>query len=230
LARLQELYANKFNVIQFPAGNTGVQMGGWFRKEINTPADLQGLKMRISGVGGQIMAKLGVNVQVLPAAEIFQALQTGAIDAAEWVGPYDDEKLGLNKAAEFYYTPAWWEPGPSLEIEINLDEWKKLPEIYQAIIQNAAAMANVRMLSSYEAKNVAAMKSLIDGGTQVREYSPEIMDDAQTAAGELFDEYSAQDADFKAIFAEWDAFRKGIQAWNRVNEFTFSNYIYGGAD
>jgi TRAP-type mannitol/chloroaromatic compound transport system substrate-binding protein len=230
LARLQELYANKFNVIQFPAGNTGVQMGGWFRKEINTPADLQGLKMRISGVGGQIMAKLGVNVQVLPAAEIFQALQTGAIDAAEWVGPYDDEKLGLNKAAEFYYTPAWWEPGPSLEIEINLDEWKKLPEVYQAIIQNAAAMANVRMLSSYEAKNVAAMKSLIDGGTQVREYSPEIMDAAQAEAGALFDEYSAQDADFKAIFAEWDAFRKGIQAWNRVNEFTFANYIYSGAD
>ena len=162
LTRLQELYANKFNVIQFPAGNTGVQMGGWFRKEINTVADLQGLKMRISGVGGQVMAKLGVNVQVLPAAEIFQALQTGAIDAAEWVGPYDDEKLGLNKAADFYYTPAWWEPGPALEIEINLDEWKKLPEIYQAIVQNAAAMANVIMLSRYEAKNVEAMKRLLD--------------------------------------------------------------------
>ena len=112
---MQKLYAEKFNVLPLPAGNTGMQMGGWFRKEINTVADLQGLKMRIAGLGGQVMAKLGVNVQVLPAAEIFQALQSGAIDAAEWVGPYDDQKLGLNTVAQYYYRPGWWEPGSTLK-------------------------------------------------------------------------------------------------------------------
>ncbi len=121
LTLLQAAYAKLFNAIQFPAGNTGVQMGGWFRKEINSVADLQGLKMRIPGLGGQVMAKLGVTVQTLPGGEIFQALQTGAIDAAEWVGPYDEEKLGLHKAAQFYYYPGWWEPGPTLEVQINLD-------------------------------------------------------------------------------------------------------------
>jgi TRAP-type mannitol/chloroaromatic compound transport system substrate-binding protein len=127
LTQLQEIYAKKFNVIQFPAGNTGTQMGGWFRKEVKTINDLKGLKMRIPGLGGQVMAKLGVTVQTLPGGEIFQALQTGAIDAAEWVGPYDDEKLGLNKVAKYYYYPGWWEPGATLEAQVNLDEWKSYP-------------------------------------------------------------------------------------------------------
>ena len=110
-------------------------MGGWFRKEINTVADLQGLKMRIPGLGGQVLTKLGVTVQVIPGGEIFQALQTGAVDAAEWVGPYDDEKLGLNKAAKFYYYPGWWEPGPTLEVQVNLDRWNELPKVYQEAIK-----------------------------------------------------------------------------------------------
>ena len=127
LAKLQEIYAKKFNLIQFPAGNSGMQMGGWFRKEVTTLNDLKGLKMRIPGLGGQVMAKLGVTVQTLGGGEIFQALQTGAIDATEWVGPYDDEKLGLNKIAKFYYYPGWWEPGSTFELQINLNEWNKLP-------------------------------------------------------------------------------------------------------
>ena len=138
LTKLREIYASKFNVIQFPAGNTGTQMGGWFRNEVKTLNDLKGLKMRIPGLGGQVMAKLGVTVQTLPGVEIFQALQTGAIDAAEWVGPYDDEKLGLNKVAKFYYYPGWLEPGPTLEVQVNLDEWKKLPPQYQAALETAA--------------------------------------------------------------------------------------------
>lgn len=225
LGLMQDFYRDKFNVIQFPAGNTGVQMGGWFRKEVNTVADLQGLKMRIPGLGGQVMAKLGVNVQVLPGGEIFQALQTGAIDATEWVGPYDDEILGLNKVTSYYYTPGWWEPGPSLEVEINLDEWNKLPVIYQEIIKSAAFEANATMLARYDARNNDALKRLLDSGVELREYSPEILQAAEAAAFELYDEFSASDADFKAIFEQWNAFREGIFAWHNINEGAFARYV-----
>lgn len=223
----QQFYADKFNVLPLPAGNTGMQMGGWFRKEINTVADLQGLKMRIAGLGGQVMAKLGVNVQVLPAGEIFAALQTGAIDAAEWVGPYDDQKLGLNTVAQYYYRPGWWEPGSTLEVNINLDEWNKLPELYQVAIQSAAAQANLVMLSRYEAANDAALAELIASGTQLREYSPEIMTAAYEAWLGLVDEFSAADADFKAIYEHWNAFRTNIYSWNNSNEFPFLSFVYG---
>ena len=227
LGLMQEFYREKFNVIQFPAGNTGVQMGGWFNKEVNTAADLQGLKMRIPGLGGQVMAKLGVNVQVLPGGEIFQALQTGAIDAAEWVGPYDDEILGLNKVTSYYYAPGWWEPGPTLEVEINLDEWNKLPEIYQEIVKTAAFEANMTMLARYDARNNDALQRLLDSGVELREYSNEIMQAAEAASFELYDEFSASDADFKSIFEQWSAFRKGIYAWNDVNEGSFARYVWG---
>jgi TRAP-type mannitol/chloroaromatic compound transport system substrate-binding protein len=223
----QQLFADKFNVIPWPAGNTGMQMGGWFRTEINSLADLQGLKMRVAGLGGQVMGKLGVNVQVLPANEIFPALQTGAIDAAEWVGPYDDEKLGLNKVAQYYYGPGWWEPGSTLEVEINLDEWNKLPELYQEIIKTASYETNIVMLARYEAANDAALKGLISSGVQLRDYSTEIMDAAFTAATELYDEFAANDADFKTIFDNWSAFRTSIFDWHKANEFAFTSFVYG---
>ncbi len=224
---LQDLYAKKFNVIQFPCGNTGVQMGGWFRKEINTVADLQGLKMRIPGLGGQVMAKLGVTVQVLPGGEIFQALQTGAIDAAEWVGPYDDEKLGLNKVAQYYYYPGWWEPGPTLELQINLNEWNKLPAQYQEIIRAASYESNLTMLARYDARNNEALQRLKDAGAELRAYSPEIMAAAEKASFELYDEFAAKDADFKAIYEDWKVFRNRIFAWNKLNEASYTNYVYG---
>jgi TRAP-type mannitol/chloroaromatic compound transport system substrate-binding protein len=225
LPLLQETYGRLFNVIQFPAGNTGVQMGGWFRKEINTVADLQGLKMRIPGLGGQVMAKLGVTVQTLPGGEIFQALQTGAIDAAEWVGPYDDEKLGLNKAAQFYYYPGWWEPGPSLEVEINLDEWNNLPVIYQEIVKSAAYVANLTMLARYDARNYQALQSLLSQGVQLRPYSQEILEAAEQTAFALYDELAANDADFKTIYDAWKIFRDGIYAWHNINEGSVSRYV-----
>jgi TRAP-type mannitol/chloroaromatic compound transport system substrate-binding protein len=227
LTLLQELYAERFNVIQFPAGNTGAQMGGWFRREINTVADLQGLKMRIPGLGGQVMTKLGVTVQALPGNEIFQALQTGTVDAAEWVGPYDDEKLGLNTAAEFYYHPGWWEPGAALEVEVNLDQWNALPAEYQEIIKVASFEANAIMQARYESRNGAALTRLIEGGTQLRAYSDEILAAAQTAAFELFDEFSAADADFKSIYDQWLVFRNQIYAWNKINEAPFTTFVYG---
>lgn len=227
LKLMQDLYAKKFNVIQFPAGNTGTQMGGWFRKEISTVADLQGLKMRIPGLGGQVMGKLGVTVQTLPGGEIFQALQTGAIDAAEWVGPYDDEKLGLNKVAQFYYYPGWWEPGPTLEIEINLDEWKKLPVDYQEIMRVAAYEANMTMLARYDARNNDALQRLMQAGVQLRAYSDEILAAAEKAAFELYDANAAADADFKAIYDQWKAFREKVYAWNNIAEGGFTRYVYG---
>jgi TRAP-type mannitol/chloroaromatic compound transport system substrate-binding protein len=226
LAALQELYRTRFNVIQWPAGNTGMQMGGWFRREINTVADLQGLKMRIPGLGGQVMAALGVTVQALPANEIFQALQTGAIDAAEWVGPYDDEKLGLNTAAEFYYSPGWWEPASTLEIQVNLDEWNNLPEEYQRVIELASYEANLKLQAAYDARNGAALQRLVDAGAQLRSYSDEIMTAAQEAAFEIYDEFSAADADFKAIYEQWLAFRTQVYAWHNFNEATFTTFAF----
>ncbi len=225
LELLQALYKDRFNVIQFPAGNTGAQMGGWFNKEINSPKDLEGIKMRIPGLGGKVMSKLGVTVQVLPGGEIFQALQTNAIDAAEWVGPYDDEKLGFHKAAKYYYYPGWWEPGPTLETQVNLDEWNKLPQVYQEIIKTAAYEANMTMLARYNAKNNEALQRLLDYGVELRRYSDDILAAAEAAANALYDEYQQQDADFKAIFEQWDAFRQRIWQWNSINEGSFMDYI-----
>ena len=225
LALMQDFYAKKFGVIQFPAGNTGAQMGGWWNKEIETAADLQGLKIRIPGLGGKVMDKLGATVQVLPGGEIFQALQTGAIDAAEWVGPYDDEKLGLQDAAEFYYAPGWWEPGPTLEIQLNLGQWGELPEEYKAIVEAAAYQANTQMLARYDARNQSALQRLVEGGTKVRTFSDDILSAAESASFELYDEIGQEDGEFKDIFAEWDAFRQGIQKWHSVIETPYMNYI-----
>lgn len=226
LKQLQEIYAKKFNLIQFPAGNTGTQMGGWFRREVSTLKDLQGLKMRIPGLGGQVMAKLGVTVQTLGGGEIFQALQTGAIDATEWVGPYDDEKLGLNKIAKFYYYPGWWEPGATLEVQINLNEWNKLPPQYQDAIKTAAYESNMTMLARYDARNNEALQRLLSSGTQVRPYSEEILQAAQQASFELYDNFAAKDADFKAVYEPWKQFRDRIYAWDKLNEGSFTNFVY----
>ncbi|NJO43207.1 MAG: TRAP transporter substrate-binding protein [Cyanobacteria bacterium CRU_2_1] len=230
LKQLQELYASKFNLIQFPAGNTGAQMGGWFRKEISTINDLKGLKMRIPGLGGQVMGKLGVTVQTLPGGEIFQALQTGAIDAAEWVGPYDDEKLGLQRVAQFYYYPGWWEPGTTLEVQINLDEWKKLPIEYQEVVKTATYESNMTMLARYNNLNNEALQRLVDGGTQLRPYSDEILAAAETASFELYDEFATKDADFKTIFEGWQKFRDRVYTWNNINEGNFTRYVYSKVD
>jgi TRAP-type mannitol/chloroaromatic compound transport system substrate-binding protein len=226
LAKLQEIYAKKFNLIQFPAGNSGMQMGGWFRKEVSTLNDLKGLKMRIPGLGGQVMAKLGVTVQTLGGGEIFQALQTGAIDASEWVGPYDDEKLGLNKIAKFYYYPGWWEPGSTFELQINLNEWNKLPLQYQEVIKTAAYESNATMLARYDARNNQALQRLLNSGVQLRPYSEEILQAAEKASFALYDDFAAQDPDFKAVYQEWQQFRDRISAWDKLNQGSFTNFVY----
>ena len=226
LETLQEFYKDRFGVIQFPAGNTGVQMGGWFNKEIKSVADMQGLKMRIPGLGAKVMDRLGVLVQVLPGGEIFQALQTGAIDAAEWVGPYDDQKLSFHKAAKFYYYPGWWEPGPSLEVQINLDEWNKLPEIYQEVVRTAAHQANAIMLARYDAKNPVALQQLRDeGDITLLPFPDDVMKASEEAAFELYDEFSKADPDFASIFKDWLAFRDSIQEWHGLAETAYLNYV-----
>ncbi|MCB0113160.1 MAG: ABC transporter substrate-binding protein, partial [Caldilineaceae bacterium] len=221
---MREFYAN-YNMVNFPAGNTGAQMGGWFRNEVNSIEDLQGIKFRIPGLGGEVMNRLGATVQVVAGGEIFQALQTGAIDAAEWVGPYDDEILGLNKVAQYYYFPGWWEPGATLEVEINLDEWNNLPVEYQEIIRSAAYEANLTMLSRYESRNGDALQRLIDSGTELRQYSEDILNAGYEAAMGMYDEFAAADADFAAIYEQWNAFRANVSGWAQLNEFAFNQYM-----
>ena len=224
LELIHKVYA-KFGIISFPAGNTGTQMGGWFKREVKSLADLNGLKMRIPGLGGEVMSRLGVNVQVLPGSEVFLALDRGAIDAAEWVGPYDDQKLGLNKAAKFYYYPGWWEPGATLDVLVNLAQWNKLPPAYQTAFQTAAMEANTSMLAQYDALNSAALKELVATGTQLKPYSPEILQAAQKAADELLAENAAKDPNFKVIYEQWSAFRTEVRAWNKVNELSYASFV-----
>ena len=221
---MHKLYAD-FNVISFPAGNTGVQMGGWFKNNIQTVGDLKGLKMRIPGLGGEVMSRLGVNVQVLPGGEIFLALDRGTVDAAEFVGPYDDEKLGLNEAAAYYYYPGWWEPGATLDATVNLDAWNALPEEYQEVFKTATYEANINMLAKYDALNGAALQSLIDKGTQLVPYSDDILKAASDASTALFEENAGKDATFKEVYESWKTFREQVSSWNRVNELSFSKFV-----
>ncbi|HEV2564910.1 MAG TPA: TRAP transporter substrate-binding protein [Microvirga sp.] len=221
---LNEFYA-KHNVYALPAGNTGVQMGGWFRKEIKTVQDLQGLKMRIAGLAGQIMGKLGVVPQQIAGGDLYPSLERGTIDAAEWVAPYDDEKLGLNKVAPYYYYPGFWEGGPAIHFYINLQKWNELPKTYQAAIQAAAGYVNVDTQAKYDAKNPGALRSLIGSGAQLRPFSQEIMDAAYKAANEVYDEISAKNADFKKIYDSYKAFRGEEYLWFQVAEYAYDTFM-----
>ena len=220
---MHELYSD-FNVINFPAGNSGVQMGGWFKNEVRSLNDLKGLKMRIPGLGGEVMSRLGVNVQVLPGGEVYLALDRGAIDAAEWVGPYDDQKLGLNKAASLYYYPGWWEPGSTFEVQINRSQWDKLPVEYQEIIKTAAIEANTNMLAQYDALNGEALQELIASGTKLTPYSQDILQAAQNAAIDLYQENASTSPEFQKIYQQWSNFRSLVTQWNQVNELSYSTF------
>ncbi|NJN68574.1 MAG: ABC transporter substrate-binding protein [Chloroflexaceae bacterium] len=224
LEAVQKLYRD-FGVVSFPAGNTGVQMGGWFKREINTLGDLKALRFRIPGLGGRVMQRLGVDTQTLAGGDTYLALDRGAIDAAEWVGPYDDEKLGLNKAARFYYYPGWWEPGSTLDVIINQQAWDELPRLYQEIFKAAAYEANIAMLSEYESRNQEALDRLVVGGTVLRPYSEEIMVAAQQAAFDLYEETASADPAFREVFEPWKEFRRKIHRWNGTNESTLMRFV-----
>lgn len=224
LPLMQELYAD-FNVINLPGGNTGTQMGGWFRREVDSLADLRGIKMRIPGLGGSVMDRLGVSVQLIPGGEIYPALERGAIDATEWVGPYDDEKLGLNKVARYYYYPGWWEPGAGLSFMVNLDAWGKLPSAYQDALTVAAAEANVGMLASYDAKNPVALKRLLADGVELRPFALDILEAAHAQSFAIMEENAAQDPGYRKVFEAFKTFRSESYTWFGLAERAFSDYV-----
>ena len=218
-------FARKSGVIAHVAGNTGAQMGGWFRKEINTLADVKGLKVRIAGLGGSVFERLGAVPQALPGGEIYPALERGAIDAAEWVGPYDDEKLGFYKVAKFYYYPGWWETGPQISFYVNKEQWEKLPKPYQAAFETAAIEANLRMMAAYDAKNPLAIQRLVQNGTQLRRYPDDVLKAAYEAAQKLYAEESAKNPDFKKLYDSLRAFQQISDIWLGLPEGALANFM-----
>ena len=214
-----------YGIINFAAGNTGTQMGGWFRKEIHTVADLKGVKMRIGGFAGRVMDRLGLVPQQLAGGDIYPALEKGTIDAAEWVGPYDDEKLGFYKVAPYYYAPGWWEAGPQLSLYVNIKEWEKLPKEYQNAIEAASYEAHVVMQAEYDAKNPAALARLSKNGVKLRYFSKDIMDACFKAAHEVMEEEAAKNPKFKKVYEPWKRFRQDQNVWASVAEATMQNYL-----
>lgn len=222
---LMREFFKEYNCINIPAGNTGCQMGGWFRKEIKTIKDLEGLKMRIGGTGGLVLAKLGVVPQQIAAGDIYPALEKGTIDAAEWIGPYDDEKLGFYKVAKHYYYPGWWEGGPELDLLVNIKAWEALPKEYQAILQSACAEANLWMLAKYDANNPAALKRLIGNGVKLQSFSNDIMAACYRASNEVFDDIASKNAKFKKVYEPWKRFRDEQVQWFSIGENRFDNFM-----
>lgn len=221
---MNEFYATE-NLYALPCGNTGAQMGGWFRKEINAVSDLQGLKMRIGGFAGVVLEKLGLVPQQLAGGDIYPALERGTIDAAEWVGPYDDEKLGFQKVAQYYYYPGWWEGGPALHTMVNLDKWNELPKSYQAVLTAACQAANCDMLASYDHKNPAALRRLVAGGAQLRPFNQEVLGACFDAAQTTYDEITASNPAFKKIWDSQTAFRKDTYLWSQIAEYTYDTFM-----
>jgi TRAP-type mannitol/chloroaromatic compound transport system substrate-binding protein len=224
LELIRELYAS-YNCINFPSGNTGAQMGGWFRREIHTLDDMKGLKMRIAGLGGVVMSRIGVVAQQIGGPDIYPSLEKGTIDAAEWVGPYDDERLGFYKIAPHYYYPGWWEGGPALDLIVNLDAWKALPKQYQAVLEAAAAAANLHMLAKYDAVNTQAMKRLIGKGVKLHEFPPDVMRAAYIEATKLYDEIGKTNPRFKKAYESMRTFRNDVVPWHSLADGRFDAFM-----
>jgi TRAP-type mannitol/chloroaromatic compound transport system substrate-binding protein len=223
--KLMNEFVKKFGVFSLVGGNTGAQMGGWFRKEIKTVDDLKGLKMRIGGWAGKTLQKLGVVPQQLAGGDIYPALEKGTIDAAEWVGPYDDEKLGFHKVAPYYYYPGWWEGGTANHFLVNLEKWNELPKSYQAIVSSAAGLANVEETARYDARNPAALKRLLAAGAQLRPFSQPIMEACLTASNEVNAETAATNADYKKVLESMQSFRNDEYLWWQVAEFSYDSFM-----
>lgn len=221
---LRAFYAG-YNVVNFPSGNTGTQMGGWFRKEIKSVKDLEGLKMRIAGIAGRVLQPLGVVPQQLAGADIYPALEKGTIDAAEWVGPYDDEKLAFHRVAKYYYYPGFWEGGSTISSYVNLEQWNKLPKAYQSAFEAACAEANLTMQARYDVQNIAGLKKLINAGVQLRPYPRDVMVAAQKSAFDLYASISAENPQFRKVFEQWNRFREDIQLWWRVAESSYDQFV-----
>ncbi|MCR8725599.1 TRAP transporter substrate-binding protein [Frigidibacter sp. ROC022] len=212
-------------IFGLPGGNTGVQMGGWFRKEINTVADMQGLKMRIGGFAGQVMTKLGVVPQQIAGGDVYPSLEKGTIDAAEWVGPYDDQKLGFYKVAPYYYYPGWWEGGPTVHFFFSKEQYEGLPSSYRSILRSAAQAADANMLQKYDYLNPTAIKELVANGAQLRPFSQEILEACFEAANEVYAEMEATNPKFAKLWQSIKAFRGEHYLWNQVAEYTYDTFM-----
>jgi TRAP-type mannitol/chloroaromatic compound transport system substrate-binding protein len=221
---LNEFYKN-YNVISLLAGNTGAQMGGWFRKEVNTVDDLKGLKFRIGGFAGRVLQKLGCVPQQLAGGDIYPALEKGTIDGAEWVGPYDDEKLGFYKVAPHYYYPGWWEGGTILLAVVNLDKWNALPKYYQSVLEQAGHLSSNWMMARYDQANPTALKKLLANGTKLHAFSPEIMQASFKAAMELHAEVSATNPSFKKVYESLTSYANNGYQWFQVAELGFDSFM-----
>ncbi len=218
-----------FNVRSFPAGNTGAQMGGWFKREIAGLADMKGLKMRIPGMGGEVMDALGVAVQNIAGGEIYPALERGAIDATEWVGPHDDEKLGFYKVAKNYLYPGWWEPGPNLSVYVNRDAWEALPGSYREIFAAACREVGQWMLARYDALNPPALQRLLAEGVRLEPFADDIMRAARDAAAQILEDLAAADPAYRAIYTHWRKARLESLRWFDTAEAAYARFVTGDA-
>jgi len=215
----------KVGIVNFPMGNTGVQMGGWFRKEIKGLDDLKGLKFRCGGFAGRVLERLGVVPQNIPGGEIYQALEKGTIDAAEWVGPYDDLKLGLNKVAQNYYYPGFWEVGPQLSLYVNQKAYEGLSSEYKAIVECAASYAHTDMQAKYDSRNMPALKTLLGQGAKLQRFPKEIMAAAFKSATDIYAELSDTNPAWKKIYADYSAFRRESNLWFSLAEASMDDFM-----
>lgn len=223
---LIEDFLEPYGVRARPAGNTGTQMGGWFRNEINSVADLQGLKMRIAGIAGQVLAPLGVVAQQLAGGDVYPALERGTLDATEFVGPYDDEKLGFYQVAPYYYYPAFWEAGPTVHYLFNRQRYDELPDLYKTALDTASKASNISMLADYDVKNMSAIRSLVGKGVQLRALPRDVLDAAYQSSQDLYTQLSDSNEAWRTMFEPWSQFRTQSYEWFRVAEFTNDSYVY----
>ena len=224
LKLMREFYKG-YNIINFPMGNTGAQMGGWFRKEIKSLADFKGLKFRVGGFAGKVVERIGGVPQNIPGGEIYQALEKGTIDAAEWVGPYDDLKLGFNKVAPFYYYPGWWEVGPQLSLYVNQKAFEGLSAEYKAIVEAAAAYAHIDMQAKYDYKNPAALKTLASQGTKLRPFPKDVLVAAFKSSEQVYSELSASNPAWKKIYTDYATYRRDANLWFRFSEASIDSFL-----
>ncbi len=218
-------FLKPYNCYAIPYGNTGTQMGGWFRKEIKTLNDLKGLKFRVGGVAGQILLRLGVVPQQIAAGDIYPALEKGTIDAAEWIGPHDDDRLGIAKVAKYYYTPGWWEGNSSGHVIVNLKAWEALPKEYQQIFTAACNESNAMTMAKYDHLNPLGLKKLLAGGAQLRVFPKPVLDACYAATQEQYAEWSAKYPEFKTMLTSYMNYLQEEVSWFRVAEGSFDNYM-----
>lgn len=221
---MNEFYAG-YNLVSFAGGNTGAQMGGWYRKEIKSPADIKGLKFRVGGFAGRVIERMGGVPQNIPGGEIYQALEKGTIDAAEWVGPYDDQKLGLGKVAPFYHYPGWWEGGPEVDFFVNNKAYEALPAEYKAMIDAASAYAHVDMQAKYDAFNPTALKQIAASGVKVLPFPTTVLQASYKASMEVYAELDKKNPQWKKIYDDYRKFQRDQLFWFRVNEARFDGFM-----